>query len=169
MKKITAIPTLLLALAFASCGGADSPEADSSITPTSTDTAQAVSGTTTPDSAQVAQFANSVTPGSQNVGATPGKISTGALPKSSGSSASNPAHGQPGHRCDIAVGAPLNSPANAPAQPSVTPSITTAPASKITAPPTTPLSTDPNAKLNPAHGQPGHDCSIAVGAPLKKN
>ena len=24
------------------------------------------------------------------------------------------------------------------------------------------------AALNPAHGQPGHDCSIAVGKPLKK-
>jgi hypothetical protein len=22
-------------------------------------------------------------------------------------------------------------------------------------------------KLNPAHGQPGHDCAVAVGAPLK--
>ena len=24
----------------------------------------------------------------------------------------------------------------------------------------------PNVKVNPAHGQPGHDCAIAVGAPL---
>lgn len=53
----------------------------------------------------------------------------------------NPAHGAPGHRCDIAVGQPLDSkpvPQN-------------------------------NANINPPHGQPGHRCDIAVGAPLTKN
>lgn len=50
----------------------------------------------------------------------------------------NPAHGQPGHRCDIAVGQPLNS------QPKP----------------------QNNAKVNPPHGQPGHRCDLAVGAPL---
>lgn len=51
----------------------------------------------------------------------------------------NPPHGQPGHRCDIAVGAPLGS-GN--------------------------LLNNTTAGLNPAHGQPGHRCDIAVGAPL---
>ena len=62
----------------------------------------------------------------------------------------NPAHGQPGHRCEIAVGAPLNS---APS------SIGTM--STVGAPTSAPVS-----GKNPAHGQPGHRCDIAVGAPL---
>lgn len=78
----------------------------------------------------------------------------------------NPAHGQPGHRCDIAVGAPLNSaPAttnNAAAN--LKPSITnTAPVITKTAPAT---ATTVAPGMNPAHGQPGHRCDIAVGAPL---
>lgn len=52
----------------------------------------------------------------------------------------NPAHGQPGHRCDIAVGQPLNS------QPKQ----------------------ETNANVNPPHGQPGHRCDLAVGAPLNQ-
>lgn len=73
----------------------------------------------------------------------------------------NPAHGQPGHRCEIAVGAPLDgSPA-----PSATPAPKTA--SPITAKPVTPAATTTTAPgMNPAHGQPGHRCDIAVGAPL---
>lgn len=50
----------------------------------------------------------------------------------------NPAHGQPGHRCDIAVGQPLNS----------------KPEKKV------------SGNMNPAHGQPGHRCDLPVGAPL---
>lgn len=73
----------------------------------------------------------------------------------------NPAHGQPGHRCDIAVGQPLNSKpqANKPAVTTPTPVVNTA---------TAPVKSDGNlAKgLNPAHGQPGHRCDIAVGQPL---
>jgi hypothetical protein len=78
----------------------------------------------------------------------------------SGTAGLNPAHGQPGHRCDIQVGAPLNS---APAQPANTtaPGVTVNPA-----PATAPASTGSQAGLNPAHGQPGHRCDIAVGAPL---
>lgn len=89
----------------------------------------------------------------------------------------NPPHGQPGHRCDIAVGAPLNSAATKPNQAKagsavvqqVNPSTMTAqPAASGT-----PAILDPNAPvtapgMNPAHGQPGHQCSIAVGAPLPK-
>jgi hypothetical protein len=79
----------------------------------------------------------------------------------------NPAHGQPGHRCDISVGAPLPDPTavNAVAIP---PATTTQTATTQTA---TPVSIPGNTvntsgKLNPAHGQPGHRCDIAVGAPL---
>jgi hypothetical protein len=73
----------------------------------------------------------------------------------------NPPHGQPNHRCDIAVGAPLNSkpaPANvqqatAGTQPPVT--ITQQPTQQKTLP-----------GMNPPHGEPGHRCDISVGAPL---
>jgi hypothetical protein len=65
----------------------------------------------------------------------------------------NPAHGQPGHRCDIQVGAPLNGTA-ATASPSV---FETADKAAVT---------NSTANVNPAHGQPGHRCDIAVGSPL---
>jgi hypothetical protein len=70
----------------------------------------------------------------------------------------NPPHGQPNHRCDIAVGAPLNSPvARQTTAPSTTPVNISAnqPATTVTAP-----------GMNPPHGQPNHRCDIAVGAPL---
>lgn len=104
----------------------------------------------------------------------------------------NPAHGQPGHRCDIPVGAPLNSPAGKTASPQATaqvkqtdnapPTITPAtissdgkitPASNSTFTtsntPTilnAPAATAPG--MNPPHGQAGHKCEVAVGAPLPK-
>lgn len=68
----------------------------------------------------------------------------------------NPAHGQPGHRCDIAVGAPLNS---AP----VAPVAVKPPVQQVTTP-QAPVKTAPG--MNPPHGQPGHRCDISVGAPL---
>ncbi len=74
--------------------------------------------------------------------------STQTATAASGAVALNPAHGQPGHRCEIAVGAPLNT---AP----VNQGITAAPAASL-----------PAAGKNPEHGKPGHRCDIAVGAPL---
>ncbi len=90
----------------------------------------------------------------------------------------NPPHGQPNHRCDIAVGAPLNTPVGAkpvnPSQPSMlklqqptqTAPVQTLPQNTAvkTIPQTTPSQTA--AGLNPPHGQPNHRCDIAVGAPL---
>lgn len=82
-----------------------------------------------------------------------------AAPTNSGNSNSgsmtglNPEHGQPGHRCDIAVGAPLSGKAGSP---SVAPIKNQANAS--------PVKTANG--LNPAHGQPGHRCDIKVGDPL---
>lgn len=77
-----------------------------------------------------------------------------------GQVALNPAHGMPGHRCDIKVGEPLNS---APAQ-----SATTVNPQPTMIAPTAPPSGAATTKagMNPAHGQPGHRCDIAVGAPL---
>ncbi|MEJ8755873.1 hypothetical protein WG947_02595 [Pontibacter sp. H259] len=75
----------------------------------------------------------------------------------------NPPHGEPNHRCDIEVGAPLDSPPKpnlsvpqpnlGVPQPTFTPSTST----QAVAPGT-----------NPPHGQPGHDCGLPVGAPLTK-
>lgn len=80
-----------------------------------------------------------------------------------GNVALNPAHGMPGHRCDIQVGAPLNSPA-APNLPM--PNLQPLPAQPVQTIQPTNGTVAPG--TNPAHGQPGHDCSIPVGAPLNK-
>ena len=87
----------------------------------------------------------------------------------------NPEHGKPGHRCDISVGAPLNSPPGnegttpSSGQPSIstTPSIS-APAVQSPEPVIAQPTTQTAPGMNPPHGQPGHDCDIPVGAPLKK-
>lgn len=86
------------------------------------------------------------------VNATPGNLSV------------NPAHGQPGHRCDIAVGAPLDGSAPANTAPKVSTQIQANTDGSINV--AAPASAPAGANLNPAHGQPGHDCSVAVGAPL---
>jgi hypothetical protein len=78
----------------------------------------------------------------------------------------NPAHGQAGHRCDIYVGQPLDSkPVEALKQQATTAAatpVTTTPQTVTAAP--QPVKTEPG--MNPPHGQPGHKCEIAVGAPL---
>jgi hypothetical protein len=80
----------------------------------------------------------------------------------------NPAHGQPGHDCSVAVGAPLKKTAAAVSAPA---KATLASVPVETTPTTAPVvasapNFNANAKINPAHGQPGHDCAVAVGAPL---
>ncbi|MGV3696138.1 hypothetical protein [Flavobacterium sp.] len=81
----------------------------------------------------------------------------------------NPPHGQPGHRCDIAVGAPLNSPVKAAAKPNGGATITTMPTvtSTNTATPkfiaTDAPGTATPAGTNPPHGQPGHVCGTPAG------
>lgn len=75
----------------------------------------------------------------------------------------NPPHGQPGHRCDISVGAPLNSkPAPTPT-PATATAVNTQPQVTMKEVPTT-TKTAPG--MNPPHGEAGHRCDIAVGAPL---
>lgn len=70
----------------------------------------------------------------------------------------NPSHGQPGHRCDIPVGAPLNSPATS--QVITQPNVTVTPSATAVATTSTPKG------MNPPHGQSGHRCDIPVGSPL---
>ncbi len=78
----------------------------------------------------------------------------------------NPPHGEPGHRCDIAVGAPLSSaPATPAAAPQQTQTITPVSNPVPAAENAIPTTTAPG--MNPPHGEPGHRCDIAVGAPLK--
>ncbi|RZJ65369.1 MAG: hypothetical protein EOO50_14040 [Flavobacterium sp.] len=133
---------LLASLAFVSCKKDLEPQESSvplsaSVTPTAA-AAPAQQATPQPQAAAVTQ-----------------QVATGGV---------NPAHGQPGHRCDIAVGAPLTQAATTtqqvtPQQPQQPQQIQTqmqVPSQKV-------------AKgMNPAHGQPGHRCDIAVGAPLNQ-
>ena len=82
----------------------------------------------------------------------------------------NPAHGQLSHRCDIPVGAPLNSPpATTTPKPAVqqqTQSVTV----PIVVPAAPAVATTPTPEgMNPPHGQTNHRCDIAVGAPLPKS
>ena len=88
----------------------------------------------------------------------------------------NPPHGQPGHRCEIAVGAPLNSKPAQKSQPqTVTPTVTPKPVEQPVmnvnskSGSTTIVGTTTPPGMNPPHGQEGHRCDIAVGAPLPKS
>lgn len=79
----------------------------------------------------------------------------------------NPAHGEPGHRCEIPVGAPLDGSGNSTTvtMPPVSNTVVAPPvANTVIAPVTSPASG--SGKLNPAHGEPGHDCAVPVGSPL---
>ena len=76
----------------------------------------------------------------------------------------NPAHGEPGHRCDIAVGASLSTPVTAGSAEAPAAFTPMDPAPAMQTMPTTPSAG--GGRLNPAHGEPGHDCAVAVGAPL---
>jgi len=155
MNKKNWAASVCIALIFASCANKE-PDQDRSLMDSTSalqktaaviDTPQMIR----PDSAAMMPAVQTSVP--QNV------VSTSAA-----TPGMNPAHGQPGHRCDIAVGAPLNS---APAKPA-TPTVQTTPA--ITTPTVTPAATAVKTKtapgMNPPHGEPGHRCDIAVGASL---
>lgn len=154
MNKSIIAALLISAVGFSSCGGSDAPVKDASIMPAK-DSLNAVSPaiTTMPSNSSAVDLA-------------PSEYGVKPAPVNQTPAGLNPEHGLPGHRCDISVGSPLNSAPGSTAAPSVQ---TTAP---VPAPVMKPSATNtPNsgstAKLNPPHGQPGHDCAIAVGAPLK--
>lgn len=88
----------------------------------------------------------------------------------------NPAHGQPGHRCDIPVGAPLDTPPGGGNAMQVTPQPAAAnqgqpflvnddAKNRIMQEQGQPATAN-SGKINPPHGQPGHRCDIQVGQPL---
>ncbi|MDR0229041.1 MAG: hypothetical protein LBI72_08270 [Flavobacteriaceae bacterium] len=93
----------------------------------------------------------------------------------------NPEHGQPGHRCDIPVGTPLDTPvqsgnnampvSNAAPQASGSSEgpflVNDAAKQRIQQEGgTTIAAPSGTGNVNPPHGQPGHRCDLAVGAPL---
>lgn len=110
---------------------------------------------TVPNQAQAIQIdPNAMSPGKvvMNSQGKPVKTASGM----------NPPHGEPGHRCDIQVGQPLSSkPASQPTtpQPQAAVESTTKISQQIAA-------TGPKPKLNPAHGEPFHDCAKQVGEAL---
>lgn len=170
MSKIFTAAVIITSFSFLSCGGNDAPEIDKSIMPPA-DSNKTVA---TPVNNPAVDIAGQ--PGGQPtapavVSSVPDPqmarnaqtIPAGDASKAMPAAGLNPAHGQPGHRCEIAVGAPLSSAPAVAGQPKAVQTVS-APATTVPAPS---MPANPNAKLNPAHGQPGHDCAIPVGAPLK--
>ncbi len=184
MKKTLTI-LAAVALVFTACKKeetAEAPPAEAAVT----DTTAVVADTTAAPVAAPAQQTVSVNGGSvmtanpqanaQSYNAVPtGTIKTTPVTTAKGM---NPPHGQPGHRCDISVGAPLNS---APGKKAQNGSATVTQATQVTpemlkqasgslpptvAAPAEQVVTAPG--MNPPHGQAGHDCSVAVGQPLPK-
>lgn len=150
MKKI--VPCAIVVLSLIACNS-NQPDQDPSIrvAPSTTQTDSLGQQTTTANPA-IVPVQPSVVPNQpvQTAPAATAPVTTAGL---------NPAHGQPNHRCDIAVGAPLSSPVQT-SQP--TQSIQPVQATKPSAIPVG----GSTARLNPAHGEPGHDCKIPVGQPL---
>jgi hypothetical protein len=109
--------------------------------------------------------------GAQNINVNPNgqtiQIDPNSLQKSGNGNATsatapgmNPPHGQPGHRCDIPVGQPLNSKPAAASQPAQ------AIAQNTPAPTPTAAPTGPKPATNPPHGEPWHNCAVKVGEAL---
>lgn len=174
IRKLSAAAFYIALVTLVSCAGSDnkdyidksliSPAAENKpLQPSDTIIPVVQSTATQPNNPLVNTIApttNSITVGPNNspVSITPAvpattNTQTSAQPTAPGM---NPPHGQPGHRCDIEVGAPLNSKPVQPAAQATT--VTTTPQQTATQP------TAPG--MNPPHGQPGHRCDIAVGAPL---
>lgn len=84
----------------------------------------------------------------------------------------NPPHGEPGHRCEIPVVAPLDGSSQVQnQQPAVTVSQPVEQQINVTPQSTQPVAPEQtqagfSGKPNPPHGEPGHRCDIAVGAIL---
>ncbi|RRJ88031.1 hypothetical protein EG240_14225 [Paenimyroides tangerinum] len=181
MKKVFLL-AIAVAFTFASCNKDTKAEATTDATATETNAAH--EDHTGHDHGTEAPVANEATPGQP----APNQATNTPAATNAQGVKLNPPHGQPGHRCEIAVGAPLDGSA-APAQTAPTPAQPQAqPASgkgflgsgnaQTQAAPTqqaaptaqkaAPQQTDPGmqGKPNPAHGQPGHRCDIQVGQPL---
>ena len=151
-------------LALVSCNSSSSePEKDLSVVPAPDSSVAVVEGdSTTLNQGHNITLPPSLTGSSSPVVGKPLSGATGAL---------NPEHGMPGHRCEIAVGAPLNSAPSTPIASKPVMTTTTTPTTPSTVIPgvtsgTTPAKPATGARLNPPHGEPGHDCAVQVGQPL---
>lgn len=172
MKQIFLSFSILTAI-LASCNNSNGPDVDASIMPPKDSAKQDLSSNIQVNNGNTAMPANVVTPSTGNTVMPMPVPNTGqpqiVMPQSQNvqkivptqvtAPGMNPPHGQPGHRCDIAVGAPLNSPKG-----NTTPTQVAAPTTQAPATIKAPTTTAPG--MNPPHGQPGHRCDIAVGAPL---
>src|SRR5215216_4833988 len=128
MKKIFFVPALAIFLTTACKNKSEAEEQTTTpvVTPVNTTNNAQPAVTTTP--VNTTSVINA-TPTVNQPASTPVNIQMPAATTTTTASTAaglNPAHGQPGHRCDIAVGAPLNSP------PGANPNVRT-----TTAPPTT--------------------------------
>lgn len=173
MKKIFLVLCATSAMYFISCSSdtAKSEESTSVTENNSTTSLDDVAQTSTA-SLENATATNAPTDGAAavqaNATAKPGENPYKDL------KGNNPAHGQPGHRCDINVGEPLNTPPRA--TPTMQPNVATPqPAAGATSPnieinnaqmpEPAPQKTAPgfSGKPNPPHGQPGHRCDFKDG------
>lgn len=174
MKKKSFLSLLLVSsILFFSCKKELEPqESSGTVTETQTPTAATPNPQDMPETMVTAPLPEGVVATPQQQAPQPVQTAPGM----------NPPHGQPNHRCDIAVGAPLNSPAaKTTAQTTPAATITKATPSQTiqidnsqnnnATPailnPATATATAPG--MNPPHGQEGHRCDIAVGAPLPKS
>lgn len=148
-------------------------EETTAVTPAATDSATvATAAENTPTTATPIpqEFkVGKVVPASENPQLTQTATEPGKKPKF------NPPHGEPFHRCDIEVGAPIDSApkAAAPApqvmnQPAVNQNFNTNPIPAAPQPAATVPAQNigPKPAFNPPHGEPHHRCDIQVGAPL---
>jgi hypothetical protein len=161
MRYIKILPALLLMAVTAGCGNSSDEDKTTSESSSTTAPAPTTVGTDASTTQPVQQQATTTTIQAPVVNTPTQSVSSQTVSKAG----LNPAHGQPGHRCDISVGAPLDS---KPIQPTVSttqPVVTQQATSTMTTNTPTPVSKVAPG-MNPAHGQPGHRCDIAVGAPL---
>jgi len=155
MKKILFASCTVLMLAFVAC--------DSNEPTTSEDDAMLLNMSPAKTSAPSTTPTGAVTPMATPAG-TQQSVTAPATQAAKTAAMLNPAHGEPGHRCDIAVGAPLDSPPAAPTQPSSGGTVSPEVRKMQQTNPSQPTPTA--AGMNPPHGEPGHKCEIPVGAPL---
>ncbi|WP_395063286.1 hypothetical protein [Flavobacterium sp.] len=185
MKNILGL-FVMVSLVFTSCKKEEVPTETDATTETAVDTTAVAPQAPTQQTPQVAAGPNmnsimySQPSGSGSTANTTTTTAAATAPVVVGKGM-NPSHGQPGHRCDIAVGAPLNSPPGKaslvqPSRPTTISSTNaagtvTSNGATITTtsatPSVSPIVTAPG--MNPPHGQEGHLCSVAVGAPLPKS
>lgn len=123
-------------------------------------------------SSQQEDAADTTTPAATTAPAAPTTTITSAPMDAQAPSAStgtvsdpNPPHGEPGHRCEIPVGASLSGtpPSSGPVDQMPTTQAITMP--QMSAQPAAGASSTPPG-MNPPHGEPGHDCAVPVGSPL---